>query len=165
MSRGHSQDTPNVGSRLVPVRGRGQAGMTLMEVLIAITILSVAMVGVFAGLSTTVKMSGRNKQQVTLNQVLASASESLRDLPYVRCRDAATFTSDYGAWADGFHPAGFTITVTDVSYATPGGTAFQNGCPAGNAPVRLRVSAASASDPSEAVTGEVVLRDPSASAT
>lgn len=138
-----------------------------MEVLISIGVISLAMVGVFAGLSTTVKVSGLNSRQVSVNNVLTSVAESLQAMPYQRCRDAAAMTADYAAWTGGFHPTGFDVRITAVEYGNPNWNgasepAFVASCPTGNAPKKLVVQVSPAGDPGTLARGEVVVRDPTA---
>ena len=56
------------------------------------------------------------------------------------------------------------MTVTDVRYAPAGSTSFAVACPSGAAPEKVTVRVSRAADTTVAVSGEAVLRDPTARA-
>lgn len=156
-----SRSSPDAVRRLRRAAGaRGQAGSTLLEVLVAIALVSIAIIGVFSGFSTTLKVSTDNGQRVALDETLAGVTDSLQRLPYTRCATAAQITQAYTNFAAGYRPAGYSIVVTAVDYASSGQTQFQGVCPPGNAPQRLSITISRVADPSLTVSGQVVVTDP-----
>lgn len=141
---------------------RDQSGSTLLEVLVAIALVSIAIIGVFSGFSTTLKVSTDNSQRVALDETLAGVTDSLQRLPYTRCPTAAQVTQAYANFAGGYRPNGYSIVVTAVDFASSGQTQFQSVCPPGNAPQRLAVTISRVSDASISVSGQVVVTDPAA---
>jgi Tfp pilus assembly protein PilV len=74
-------------------RGRRDAtGTTLLEVLIAVALVATVLLGVMAGMLTTVKASGSNSSGVTSDAALVSVSERMKSLTYRPCGAA---TADY----------------------------------------------------------------------
>ena len=68
-------------------RFRGDAGVGLIEVLVAVVLLGVGAVAVLAGMATSTKASGSYENQTNAFNVLGVASEALSspDLAYQPC--------------------------------------------------------------------------------
>jgi type II secretory pathway pseudopilin PulG len=97
-------------------RARGQRGETLLELLLTVSIMGTAFIGVLAGIGTTLTASDTQRQTATAETVLRSYAERMKDpvdVPYVDC---AT-TASYAAVPVGFTlpNAGWTATVTTVT--------------------------------------------------
>lgn len=160
---------------------RGQAGVSLVETLVVLALVS-AVVLVFAlGLQTVVNLDGRTNRQQRNNLAVSSVTEALRrnDVSYqVCCPDsqvcdfggAATLADRYEeraldklAAGDGDVPE---FQVTEVAYwragdfTTPSSTVggqFQSTCIPDAAALRLTVEVSLGGD---VLTGEVVKRKP-----
>lgn len=124
---------------------RSDAGLTLVETLVALTILGVAGVAIMAGLQLTVKASDIHRKQSTGGAEARSYAEAIEkyldaDDNYVRCAAAGA----YSPAAVGYSPpAGYTATHTAAQPLNGSGT-VAGGCPSGDTGVqRLTVVVAS----------------------
>jgi prepilin-type N-terminal cleavage/methylation domain-containing protein len=109
----------------------GRTGFTLVEVLVAITVLAVGVVAMAGSAGTVTRMVGRGKIDTRAVQTATQRMEMLRLAAYSttpRCT-AGTFVSGgpltadkvTASWVVPNAGAARTVTVT-VSYATPRGT-------------------------------------------
>lgn len=96
-------------------RGRGDAGETLLEVLIALVILGGAIAALVGGLSTAILSSGRHREQATANNLLRSYAEALKQTA-----------------RDGYNCTGTAYTVSSDRYVTPAGWNAGNTCSGAN---------------------------------
>ena len=133
---------------------RGQRGETLLELVIAISLMGLAIVAVMAGLTTTVLLSDVQKKQATAVTLVRSYAEALQkfvaDGHYVAC--ATSYT------VPGFPvPAGFTAKTGSVQYWTGG--LWLPLCLPDRGLQKVRVSVASA-DGRASEYLDVVLRKP-----
>lgn len=99
-------------------RLRTQGGGTLVEVLSAIAILSILMIGVMAGMTTSAKVSGATGQVGATRSALETATDRAATMAYPGC------VSDLGQLstlvrAAGAASPGFTVEVTAVKYLVP----------------------------------------------
>ncbi len=119
-------------------RTRGDRGETLIELLLAVAIMSIVAVGVYAGLATTVRTSATRKPTTESEATLRAAAERLQDpgTPYVDCADSWSYLDELPDAGDGY-----TVS-TDVRYwqAPSGGASnatlrptFTSTCPASDA--------------------------------
>lgn len=165
---------------LRPGRRRDQAGVSLIETLIVIVLVS-AVVLVFAlGLQTSVTTDGQSSRTQRMNVALSSFGEGLRRITvpgdYWQCVDSfaeptieEAFLALYNSLpADDREAtdAMSSIEITDVQYWQPGdysvagdpeGGAWGDTCVAGGGAVKLSMRV-NLSD--ESLTGEVVKREP-----
>ncbi|MGD1033895.1 MAG: prepilin-type N-terminal cleavage/methylation domain-containing protein [Candidatus Dormibacteria bacterium] len=102
----------------------GEAGLTLIEMVVTIAIIAIAVVGIAYGFSAIVSSAGNAQVQATLNGAAESVSEYLQsdtDVPYVACATSyrasppPQFASNYprvmvdgSAW-----PASFAVDLSD----------------------------------------------------
>lgn len=148
-----------------------EAGMTLTEILVAITIMALAVPTIIAGLGTASMASDRHRKQATADTVLKSYGESIKDairrnaapFTYVDCATTATYTNANLATASGgwTPPAGYSVSITQVQYSTPSGFTMSP-CNAAAPWVntqRLSLTAAS-SDGRGTETLQIVVRKP-----
>ena len=98
-------------------RPGSEAGATLIELLMAVVIMSIAFVIIIGGIAAAILGSDLQKQEAGADVALRTAAEKIS---YTAC--APTYAAD---------PVdGFTLTVTNVSYWNPGTNAFEPTCPA-----------------------------------
>lgn len=95
-------------------RRRPDAGESLVEILLSITIMSIALVALLAGMGTAATTAGLNARQTGQVQGLQSFAQAVLDAPYVAC---ATTYSPAG-YVD---PSGYTLSVGNVRYQQTGG--------------------------------------------
>lgn len=140
----------------VPGPVRDQRGASLVELLIAMTILGIAVIAIVSGLATAVVVSDTNRRQTEAAVAARSYAEAVNGT-YVPC--ATTTTSTYVSPAGFALPAGYTKSVTQVRYWNSATNTFTSICGAdsGLQKVRLRV----ASDDGRASSAiDVILRKP-----
>ena len=112
-------------------RDRTDGGATLIEVLVALSILSIAGVAILAGLQLSVKTSDIHRKQSTGGAYVRSYAEAIEKhldttANYQPCAGANAYTPV----AVGFVvPSGFTATHTAAEPLAGNGTAASGGCP------------------------------------
>jgi type II secretory pathway pseudopilin PulG len=87
----------------------GQRGETLVEILVTVSIMSIAFVGILAGIGVTFMATDSHRQDATAEAVLRSYAERMQDptgMAYVNCATTAT----YGI------PAGFSVPATPTGW-------------------------------------------------
>ncbi len=111
---------------------RSDAGVTLIETLVALSILSIAGVAVMAGLQLTVKSSDIHRKQATGGAYVRSYAEAIEnylktEAHYVGCAGADA----YGPAVVGFAvPAGYSAQQQAATPLDGGGAAITTGsCP------------------------------------
>jgi Tfp pilus assembly protein PilV len=96
------------------MRVRGQRGETLLELLVTVTIMGTAFVGIIAGIGTTFMATDSHRQEATAEGVLRSYAERIQDandVPYVDCATTSTYASPTGF---SLPAAGWSASVTSV---------------------------------------------------
>ena len=111
--------------------GRGEAGETLLEVLISVTILGLGVVALLGGMTTAVATTRVHRQQADVGAVLTAASEKVKSADYRAC----AVEGDY--LGNPFTYPGWTGTIT-FAIAEWNGTAFVPRDPAAPAPLPCR---------------------------
>lgn len=106
-------------------RASGEAGETLLELLVSITILGVAVIAIASGLAGTVMVSSLHRQQSDAQRALRNYAESLESGSYNPCTSTSAASYSLGSTAGFVAP---TVTVTYWNNSTPG---FQPSCPSG----------------------------------
>lgn len=141
-------------------RARGDAGETLVEVLMAIAIGGIAVTGLLAGLGTAINLSATHRGQANADTVVVSAADSVKAQTYVPCPSVTT--SSYNPTDDILLPSGWSpsnVTITSVKKWN--GTAFQTGCPSTDRKLQLVTITATTPDGRSTETIDVVKRNPS----
>lgn len=108
---------------------RVEQGSTLIELMMAIVIVSIAGVALLGGMATGIASSSMHRQQTDVGTVLASAVEAVKDQgrnPFQHCRP------NYQPTAGVVFPSKWSGTVKITSYQWWDGTRFQGTCPPGN---------------------------------
>lgn len=132
-------------------RPRSQAGVSLIEVLVAVGLAGSVIVALAAGILAMLRSSEVTSSQQRLQAALSSSTESVKSLPYLACTAGAAATAAgqaasptaydtaYAAWPGRWQPstsAGVgSVRVTGVEYWTPAATnaalgSFLPACPA-----------------------------------
>ena len=130
-------DAPGpVGAPVAP-RGprRDQAGVSLIEVLISVFLVSLVVLGLAAGFLTIVRVNADTAERQVVDQAIGSYTESLTTAQYLPCDDPTqpgsivAYTSTYpaGSWTP--TPAsGVTANIVGVEYWN-GTSGFADACP------------------------------------
>src|SRR5690348_7616563 len=66
-------------------RHRGEAGLTLVELLVAVVILALSAGAILGGLTTLSSGSGLNRSQANVGAVVRNAAEAIKSTSYVAC--------------------------------------------------------------------------------
>jgi type II secretory pathway pseudopilin PulG len=117
--------------------GRSDRGETLIEVVVAVAVMSTAMVAVVGGLGTAIMMSDIHRKQATAGVTLRNYAEAIN-----RTVDAGGYPSGCAALSVSFTPpAGFSTSVTKVGYWS--GSAWSGTCSADSGLRQLTLQVAS----------------------
>jgi type II secretory pathway pseudopilin PulG len=141
-------------------RERDARGETLIELLVAMTILGIAVVALVGGIGTSVVMSDIHRKQATAEAVIHTYAEAIEGsvaaptTSYVACPTLTTYGSPPGFTV----PSGFTATVTAIAYREASG-AFATTCSSNIGIQRLTLSVRSG-DAKAKETLNVFLRTP-----
>lgn len=145
-------------------RRRDDRGESLIELLVAMAIMSTAVIALVAGIGTAIRISDIHRKQATAGSYVRSYSEAVQsaiaDTPtaYAACATSTTYQSAYTVP----DPTRYQAEITAVTYWD--GTGFVATCPAtdlGLQRVSLRVRSL---DGRASETLDVVIRRPCRSA-
>jgi prepilin-type N-terminal cleavage/methylation domain-containing protein len=118
-----------------PLRRDAQAGFTLVELLVTVTIMSIAFVVILGAIGVFMRSSSVEHSAADLDRATRTYAERLRAATYVSCAGISSYP---GVAA----PPGFTAAITSVKYwnGSATGTNFGSGpCPADNGAQQLTV--------------------------
>jgi prepilin-type N-terminal cleavage/methylation domain-containing protein len=122
-----STDNVALRSTIVRRRHRSEHGLTLVEVLVTIAILTIGVVGIVGGVGAAQRISGINQAQAQLEPAMRQLSDYVRDSslqglhPYIPC--ANTTNNQYSLAGLGLAPTGLSWSITKVAVSvTNGGT-------------------------------------------
>jgi len=121
-----SIDGPALRTSVARWHHRRERGLTLLEVMITIAILTIGVVGVMGGVAAAQRISGINQSQAQLEPAMRQLSDFVRDsstqgLGYKLCANLTN--NKYSLAGLGAAPAGLQWSITDVAVsATNGGT-------------------------------------------
>lgn len=148
-------------------RGRSEAGISLIETLVAVAVLSLSIGGVTAGLLTSIRTSGTNASRSVASTALLAVTEDLKTAPYTPCATVSGLTTAWGGAHELDDGRSYTVNIVSVKYwrrgVTPGafeaGTCTTSGATrdGGAQLIALRVTAGGVT-----AAGTVVVRDPAA---
>jgi len=142
------------GTRFLPVRT--EAGTTLVEVLMAVAIMSIAIVSIVAAMGTSIIGSDHHRKQAQAHTVLLSAVDAVKSQPYADC--ATTYTAAAGVSL----PTGWaasSVSVQSVKYWD--GSSFASSCPSTDKKLQLVKVQVASPDGRATESVSVVKRNPS----
>ena len=136
-------------------RAAGDAGETLVELLVAVVILGLAFVAILGGILVSVETSTLHRRQAQSQIALRAWAEQIAGGAYSDCATTAGFGAPTATL-----PSGFTAAVGAVQYWN--GTAFVASCAGdtGIQRVTLRMTVAASLYPGFVQTLDVVVRKP-----
>jgi hypothetical protein len=131
-------------------------GESLIELLVALTLLGLAVVAIVSGLGTSAVISDIHRKQATAGAEVRSFAEKIENTVaagggYTPCAGPGTYTGGYTA------PSGFTPTVTLVRYWNGSGWSSTCATDIGLQKLSLKISS---SDGRAAETLDVIIRKP-----
>ena len=114
-------------ARLGPPMGRArrlrdEAGDTLVEIVVTVMIMSVAVVGIIAGIASAISLSGLHKSQADVSAALVSAAEVIKSHGYEPCCSSTSQcpdpSSSSGPFAAALQTAGIAAQESDITSLT-----------------------------------------------
>jgi len=105
-------------------RPESESGETLLELLIALVIMSIAVVAIVGALAASIKVSDVHRKQTTAGTAARSYAEVVKNNAvsgYVACASASAYTTGFPA-----APTGFSTPVAQIKYWT--GTTWSGTC-------------------------------------
>ena len=126
---------------------RGEGGFSLTESLAAILLATLVILGLAAGILTTVRATRVVSQTQKAEAALSDATESVKAAPFVTCAEETTYV-----------PAKGTVTAVWHLQSGTEGEVFQDACGPSNADVAQRITIRV-----DGRSADVVKRNPAAS--
>jgi Tfp pilus assembly protein PilV len=105
---------------------RDDRGESLLEILVAITILAICVIAIGSGIVLSIKMSEVHRSQASAQDYLHNYAETLEAATYVPCAPASTYAS---AIAPVGTPTGFAAPTVSVKYWVVASASFAANCP------------------------------------
>src|SRR3954467_9641984 len=88
-------------------RTRSNAGMTLIELMVTISIMGVAFASILAGLSGMFRSNDQDRRLAVIETYLRRYADDVQGAPYVSCANATAYQSSYSAAL----PTGYTASL------------------------------------------------------
>lgn len=99
--------------RALRCQHRAQLGLTLIELLVAIAVIAVGVVGIAYGFAAAVRGSAVTQQQATLDAAAREAATDVQTgLPYTTCAVQSTY--DLGTPPSGLGWSIISVTLSDL---------------------------------------------------
>ncbi len=110
-------------ARRRPSAPSGQAGFSLIEILICVVLVGTVILALAAGMLTLVRTSSGTSQRQQIQLSLGSYTESLKASPYLPCNGpvpptTSSYEAAYGAWPERWTPVkpGMTARIIEVEF-------------------------------------------------
>jgi Tfp pilus assembly protein PilV len=139
--------------------------MSLMEVLVGVLVMMPLTLSAALGMLTATGTSAATEQRQKLEIALTTATENLKEMPYLPCANGAEYQKAYAAWneplaakvADGAQTA--APAIDPVEYWSRAKGTYQAKCSQDDGAQRLTITVANGD---RMATGTIVKRNPSA---
>lgn len=106
-----------------------QGGFTLIEIVIAVMLISMVVLGLATGFLTLVRTNRGTYEQQQVDHAASSFAESLKAVQYQPCTTSSS-DPDYGSSTDAWVPTGgVQVSVVDVEFWNPASKRYQATCP------------------------------------
>ncbi|SEM51929.1 general secretion pathway protein I [Syntrophus gentianae] len=90
---------------------RNQGGFTLIEIMIALTVLALVVAAVAQALAQSLALAHRIKEETTLSLLAQSKMAEIESAKEMPLSDRGNFTGDYSQYA-------WQVTVSEIDFAT-----------------------------------------------
>lgn len=146
-------------------RGRGQGGVSLIEVLVGIVVMVPLTLASVSGLMTAVDASDATERQQRLELALSSATEDLKALPYLACGLPDQYDELYEQWLEPLTSKLLpseqlpVAEVVAVDYWSRTKDGFLDSCSGDDGAQRMTVQV---EEDGDVLSGTIVTRDPAA---
>ena len=144
----------------------GDAGSTLVELLMTVLILGVVFVVILGGMMTGLVASDLHRKQATSETVIRSYAEAVKAAPYSVCAAPAAYAAPAAGYSVpvGLSPT-YSVSVVSVRYWQPGGATGSfvgslASCPGADNNLQSVTLKVVSSDGRDAETLQVVKRKP-----
>jgi hypothetical protein len=147
-------------AQLAGARPTGQAGLSLIESVVAVAIVSLVVLALLAALTTILFATNANRRTVRSGIEVTTLAESVRRLTYVNCETDVAMENRLllGSTPVYSPPSGYTVDVESVSYlnsASASTPTFGGSCGTDRGVQRVVLRATATGGPS--VTEEIVV--------
>jgi prepilin-type N-terminal cleavage/methylation domain-containing protein len=117
------------------VRRNDESGFTLVELLVTVTIMSIAFVVVLGAIAVFLRTTSVHRTSADLDGTMRTYVERLSNAPYTDCATGTTYTSAIAA------PGGYTASI-DVRYwdGNPAPSGFATTCTTDHGAQQLTVT-------------------------
>lgn len=138
-----------------------ERGVSLVEVLVAVTLMGLTFTAIVGGLTTSVVGSGIQRQQATADTILRSYGDAVKAAAYVDCARAADYEPADVSYtvSDGFAADATVVRYWHVSQADPDTGTFTGACSSDEGLQRVTVEVSSVGG-SITVSRDVFKRSP-----
>jgi prepilin-type N-terminal cleavage/methylation domain-containing protein len=157
---------PGHWGRQFRARLRGDAGVTLIELLVTVVILGVVFVAILGGMATGMVVSDLHRKQATAETIIRSYAEAVKAAAYTICAAPAAYTASAVGYSvpAGLSPT-YSVAVAAVRYWQPGGAtgSFVSSlgtCPGSDNKLQSVTLHVGSSDGRDSETMQVVKRKP-----
>jgi hypothetical protein len=96
----------------------GEAGESLAELMVTISILSIAVITIVSAMAAGILLSSRHREQSTANTVLVSAAESIKGQDYDTSCPATAYNPTSGVTVPSGYSVGMSVNYIDDTGAT-----------------------------------------------
>ena len=131
-------------------RAAGQSGFGLIEVVLAVGLVSLGVLALASAFLTLTRVNAATEAQQRVDHAVANYAESLKAADYVPCSPGPTgvdYSTAPGLWAP---PVGLQVQIVSVQYWNPAGAsgagAYQEMCPGSDGGTQLVTVRASSGD-------------------
>lgn len=144
-------------------RGGGQAGSSLIEVLVAMGVMALVLMGIVAGYEMTAKASASAKDRSGAEAALTAVGERVQSIAYRPCGSLTQVRQDFAAIT---RPTGYQADLESVSYlrstADVGSSSglFGSACTADHGAQLLTIVITDTRNSALTARGQIVLRNP-----
>jgi type II secretory pathway pseudopilin PulG len=138
----------------------GDRGESLVEILVAVTLMGVALVAIVGGLVTTIKVSDIHRKQATAGVAVRDYAEAIQHAVDAGKYKECALPADYASPAGFAVPGGYSKSVIAGSVRYWDGSAWATACPAPDRGLQQLTIEVASTDSRAAERMVIVVRKP-----